>query len=363
MTRVPWITLLLIAANLIPAFGLLFDPEIAYSFGFRPDAPTALTALTSLFLHLNVIHLLGNMVFLAAVGPSVEFAVGAVKFLVIYLVGGLLGALVHWLMYRNVVEPNLLIGASGSIAACVGYASVRYFATPVHLAPKLKLPIWSVGALWVALQVVGGFVRLGDPGGSAAFWDHLGGFVAGVLLSLIFKAPASVAVEVGHQKLSEMSERSPAAMLAAAEQHLKRHPEDLKALAQKADAHASLGDHQQEAETRLRIVDLSRGMPLAMAIHQLAKCDPSRFAALPALRRIRDAETLRTLDPEASATLLESIKDGPIDEPQRPDAMLALADLLREAEPERAHDTLVQLGQDYPLHPAVDLARAKGLLK
>lgn len=362
-TRVPWITLLLIAANLIPAFGLLFDPEIAYSFGFRPDAPTALTALTSLFLHLNVLHLLGNMVFLAAVGPSVEFAVGAWKFLVVYLVGGLVGAFAHWLMYRNVVEPNLLIGASGSIAACVGYASVRYFAVRVPLTPKVQVPVWSVAALWAVLQVIGGFFRLGDPTGSVAFWDHLGGFLAGVLLSLVFKAPATVAVEIGHQKLNEMSERSPAAVLAAAEQHLKRHPEDLKALGEKAEAHASLGDHEQEAETRLRIVDLSRGMPLAVAIHQLANCDSARFGSLPALRRIRDAEALRTLDPDASALLLESVVSGPIDEPQRPDAMLTLADLLRDAQPERANAMLEMLGRDYPLHPAVDLARAKGLLK
>jgi membrane associated rhomboid family serine protease len=362
-TRVPWITLLLIAANIIPAFGLFFDPEIAYSFGFRPDVPSVLTALTGMFLHLNVVHLLGNMVFLAAVGPSVESAVGALKFFLIYLVGGLVGVLAHWLLTRRAEDPGLLIGASGAVAACVGYASVRYFGVQVPLTPKVRVPIWSVAAIWVVLQVIGGFVRLGDPQGSVAFWDHLGGFAAGVLFSLIFRATTSVQIEAGHKSLTDMSERSPAAALAAAEQHLRRHPNDLRALREKADAQSSLGDHEHEAETRSLIYELSTGSELGAAARELALCEPKKLSQIATIRRIRDAEALSNTDSEAAATLLQSVVEGPVDDPMRPDAILALATLVQAREPERASGLLAELDARYPLHPVADLARAKGLLR
>lgn len=360
--RIPWVTLLLIAANIVPAFGLLFDPQIADEFGFRPDSPTLLAALTCLFLHLNVVHLMGNMVFLAAVGPSVEFAVGAWRFLVVYLVGGLTGTFAHWLMSRNVENPSLLIGASGAVAACVGYASVRYFGVKVPLSPRLKIPIWSMAAVWALLQVAGAFYRLGDPAGGVAFWSHVGGFFAGVALSVVFRAPASVAEEVDHRALADMSERSPAAVVAAADRILRRNPNDLRALAEKASALADLGEHDQEAEVRCRILERAKGDLFAENVLALAELDRLRLACLGSSRRLREAEALRATHPDAARRLLESLIDGPVDEPLRPDAMLALATLLESSEPAAARSMLRRLDDEYPLHAAADLARAKGLL-
>jgi membrane associated rhomboid family serine protease len=75
----PVVTLLLIAGNILAAFALLFNPELAFAFGFRPDHPSLAGAISCLFLHSNVVHLLGNMVFLAAVGVAVELAAGRIQ--------------------------------------------------------------------------------------------------------------------------------------------------------------------------------------------------------------------------------------------------------------------------------------------
>lgn len=360
--RIPWVTLLLIAANIVPAFGLLFDPQIAETFGFRPDKPTVFTALTSLFLHQNVVHLMGNMLFLAAVGPFVEFSLGTWRFLIVYLAGGLVGAFAHWFMTRGVDFPGPLIGASGAVAACVGYAGVRYFGVMVPFAPRVRVPIGLVAGLWAGLQIAGAFYRLGDPAGGIAFWSHVGGFVTGVALSLVFRAPASAAEEIDHRALTEMGERSPAAVLAAADRILSRRPNDLRALGEKADALAALGDHDHELEVRQRVLEIARGDDFAAAVLALAERDSRRLASLGTLRRLREAEALRERHPQAAAWLLESVVEGPADDPLRPDALFALATLVAETDPERATALLRRLADEYPLHAAADLARAKGLL-
>ena len=73
------VTLILIVANLLAAFAVLGIPDLITKLGFHSDAPAVRSALTSLFIHANVVHLLGNMVFLAAVGAAVEMASGSVR--------------------------------------------------------------------------------------------------------------------------------------------------------------------------------------------------------------------------------------------------------------------------------------------
>ena len=139
--RIPLVTLLLIAANIVAAFALLIYPDFAYEFGFRADRPRLSTAITSQFLHANVFHLLGNMVFLAAVGVAVEMATGSLRFAVVYFTAGMVGVAVHFLVYRHVSNPAPLIGASASIAGCAAYYSVRYTRMRVLLAPHVALSV------------------------------------------------------------------------------------------------------------------------------------------------------------------------------------------------------------------------------
>ena len=79
-SRLPIITLILIIANLFASFAVAFDPELVMDFGFNPRRPSFLTIFSGLFLHQNLLHLLGNMVFLAAVGAAVELATGSLQF-------------------------------------------------------------------------------------------------------------------------------------------------------------------------------------------------------------------------------------------------------------------------------------------
>ena len=82
--RLPIATLVVIAINLAVAYASLLHPEIPILYGFRPDQILPLSAVTSLFVHANILHLLGNMVFLAAVGATVEQLSGTVRFIVVY---------------------------------------------------------------------------------------------------------------------------------------------------------------------------------------------------------------------------------------------------------------------------------------
>lgn len=361
-SRTPWLTLVLIAANVIPAFVLYFDPAGVERLGFRPDSPSLFAALVAMFLHLNVIHLLGNMVFLAAVGPLVESAVGWVRFFLVYLTGGLAGAYIHALMRARAGDHEPLIGASGAIAACIGYVAIRYMGRKVPVAPKIQVGVWVVAAIWLGLQVAGAFVRLGDPGGGVAFWAHLGGFAVGVVFSLIFKAPNLAHQEIGHQTMRRMADRSPGAILAAADRHLLDHPNDARAWWEKADAHRDLNDTPQETVALLRLFDLTSGADQAEVIERLGVDGALR--QIPSLKRVTAAKKLeQTHFPSAARMLYESVVAEPLRDGQRPEALFELARLEGAQErPERAAALLDTLVRDHPLHSATELARAKGLV-
>jgi membrane associated rhomboid family serine protease len=355
-SRLPIVTLILIGANLLAAFGLLFDPNLAYEFGFRPGQPSLRGVLTSLFLHANVLHLLGNMVFLAAVGAAVELASGSFRFAVVYFFAGVAGVAAHYLVTRRMPEAVPLIGASGCVAGCAAYYSFRYTGLRVPLAPKFALSVAAVTVIWLLLQVVGAFVRLGDSGGGVSFWAHLGGFAAGILLSLVFRAPDLGQVKLGHEVLDQMNARGPAAVVVAAKRHLERHPRDVKALWELADAQGMLSERDAEAETLLKLIDILPEDAQPEAIRRLAQA--GWVSLLSPLRRVQLADR----HPDVARALLKSVAEGPKDEPQRPDAILALAGLERETHPARAEVLLKELVADYPLHPAVELARKRGWL-
>lgn len=80
--RIPVVTLLLIALQMGAAFAVFLRPELVENLGFRPAEPWGLPLLASILLHANLFHLLGNMLFLAAVGPPLEFAIGPLRTLI-----------------------------------------------------------------------------------------------------------------------------------------------------------------------------------------------------------------------------------------------------------------------------------------
>lgn len=352
-------TLLLIVANIAAAFALVWNPELIERFGFDASRPELWPALTSLFLHANTIHLLANMVFLAAVGPAVEHGGGAVRLIAAYLVGGLAGVGAHWALAARDADSATLVGASGAIAACIALITVKYFRVRVPLAPGISASVAAVATLWVLLQTLGGFVRIGGFEGGAAYWAHVGGFTAGLLLSLVFRASLDLSVQIGHEALEQMKDRSPGAVAAAAEQHLDHHPEDLDALWKLAQAQGHLGDHDAEATTLIRILDVLPESQQPEVLVPMGRC--GGLGRLPSIRRMLLADRLRSSHPKLAIELLESVISESDEDNQRPEALFALASIRRESDPEPAKALVVELLDRYPLHPAADLARAKGL--
>lgn len=355
--RVPVVTVLIIAANLVAAFAVLIDPDLIATLGFRPDHPSIVGAFTGLFLHANTLHLLGNMVFLAAVGAAVELATGSVRFGAVYLVGGLFGVAAHWAFTRVTIEPPPLIGASGCIAGCVAYYSARYTRLRVAIAPKKSIPVLAVTGVWIGLQIAGAFVRIGDPRG-VAFWSHLGGLVAGGLLALIFRAPDPAQIEFKHEALDRMNERGPEAVVSAVKLHLEDHPNDVEALRRLVEAYRTLGDGEDEANALAKMIEIGPASSHPEWLSRLADLQYLHLFTAPS--RMRFADQFASSEPALSRRLLESVLRSPDAENLHPDATLAMVALDRESHPERAAILLKELVANHPLHAAVDVARKRG---
>jgi rhomboid family protein len=160
------------------------------------DKGWPLTALTSMFMHGSWLHLAGNMLFLWIFGNNVEDALGRVRFLVFYLLGGIAATTLqtfvtfHWGSPGDTTVPNL--GASGAISAVLGAylvmlpaASVLtiFFFVLVEVPAILFLGVWFLFQLWQ-----GGYaVTHPESGGGVAFFAHVGGFLFGILTVRAFK--------------------------------------------------------------------------------------------------------------------------------------------------------------------------------
>jgi membrane associated rhomboid family serine protease len=160
---------------------------------------------TSMFLHGSWMHLLGNMWFLWIFGNNVEDSMGHLRFLVFYLLTGLVAAGAH--VVSDPSSPIPTVGASGAISGIMGAYLVLYpRARVLTLVPLpffmqfVRLPAWVMLGYWFALQLLSaGFT--GPGGGGVAFWAHIGGFVAGLLLIIPFRNPRLVQAKRAHVKL------------------------------------------------------------------------------------------------------------------------------------------------------------------
>jgi membrane associated rhomboid family serine protease len=180
----------------------LTEPELAWlfrTFGVVParllgPEPPYFTLVTSLFLHGGWVHLLGNMLYLWIFGNNVEDAMGHGRFTVFYLLCGFAAAAVQVAFQPD--SPVPMVGASGAIAGVLGaylvlFPHARILAlVPLGFFTQLtEVPAVLFLPLWFLLQLLYGLASLGvqtQLGGGVAFWAHVGGFVAGVLLVRLF---------------------------------------------------------------------------------------------------------------------------------------------------------------------------------
>ena len=156
------------------------------------SADTA-TLVTSQFLHGGWLHLLGNVLYLWIFGNNVEDRLGRLRFLLFYLVGGIVAALAQVAVDPTSGAPT--IGASGAIAATLGAYLVLFPRARVtsliflgFFYQLLNIPAVVVLGFWFVLQLVDGFASLGvAQSGGVAFFAHIGGFVLGVLVGFAVK--------------------------------------------------------------------------------------------------------------------------------------------------------------------------------
>ena len=163
--------------------------------GTAPDQPpTLLTIFTSMFMHGSILHLGGNMLFLWIFGNNVEDAMGHVKFVVFYLLGGIAALLAQTVIDLDAAVPT--IGASGAVAAVLGgyillypHARVVTIIFIVFFFTILELPAMLVLGLWFLLQLAYGYSDIASPaggGGGVAYFAHIGGFLLGLALIKLF---------------------------------------------------------------------------------------------------------------------------------------------------------------------------------
>jgi membrane associated rhomboid family serine protease len=227
--RFPWITVLLIAINVFVMASQGWEPsvETVYNFGFIPKRATGIdsgkplivpldnrgdfirlsttaadvypTFITTMFIHGGWFHLLMNMWMLWIFGNNVEDRLGRFMYVVFYLLGGLIGTACQWAYHPLSTMP--IVGASGAVATVLGGYAITYPHAKVKtlifvIIPLIfDLPALVVLGVWFLAQMFAAAKGLWQvaPGEAVAFWAHIGGFLAGMIMMPLFSFGAQPA--------------------------------------------------------------------------------------------------------------------------------------------------------------------------
>jgi len=168
-------------------------PSVIFGLAALPDevlaVPSILTLITSMFLHGGWMHLIGNMLYLWVFGNNIEDVMGHVRFLVFYVLCGVVAALSHALTDTPSQIP--MVGASGAISAVLGaYLLLFPRAHVLVFIPGIGMTRVAAGivlGMWFLTQLLSGGMSMGSQGGGVAFFAHIGGFVAGMAFIGLFK--------------------------------------------------------------------------------------------------------------------------------------------------------------------------------
>jgi membrane associated rhomboid family serine protease len=214
--RTPVVTILLIVANVVAfAYRLGVESsegepgieELFFTYGLVPAelladwgagrqlGGEALAVFTSMFLHVNLIHIGGNMLYLWIFGNNIEDRLGRAWFIAFYFLGGVAAAAAQVAIDPASEVP--MVGASGAVSAVLGAYLVLFPGAKVlslvflgFFYQLINVPAIIVLGLWFVLQLIDGIGSLGLAGaeGGVAFFAHIGGFVAGVAMGLLARA-------------------------------------------------------------------------------------------------------------------------------------------------------------------------------
>ncbi len=203
----PFVTISLIVLNIVIFFyeislGPQFE-SFLNTYGAKPmyilnmaAAPSGypspyLTIFSSMFLHGGFFHVAGNMLYLWIFGNNIEDSMGHSRFIVFYLISGVVA--VYIFAFVNPGSTIPMVGASGAVSGVLGAYLVLFpRAKVLTLVPfgfymqVIKVPAVFVLGFWIVLQILNGMVSRGS-GGGVAWFAHIGGFLAGVVLVGLFK--------------------------------------------------------------------------------------------------------------------------------------------------------------------------------
>jgi membrane associated rhomboid family serine protease len=197
--HVPIVATLIIAANIFVFLLEISDgEEFVRQWALIPAVITAgqhwITLFTAMFLHAGFMHIAGNLVFFWAFAPEIEDAMGHGRFLVFYLLGGLVAFFAQIVVAPDSTVPN--VGASGAIAAVMGAFFVTYPGDRIKtllllgwFVSVVYVPAWLLVGLWMVTQVLSqvGSMASTQPQGGVAYMAHVGGAVFGVLCARLFE--------------------------------------------------------------------------------------------------------------------------------------------------------------------------------
>jgi len=221
---IPYVNLAIIAINVLVFLYQLVDPNFTNGYAavpaeittgkdivgqfpvVTPDGmivideapgpmPIWLTLLTSIFMHGGWLHIGGNMLFLFIFGDNIEKAYGHVKYVVFYLICGIIASLAHVLSQPDSIIPSL--GASGAISGVMAAYLVLFPTNRVEvlltlgviLLRPIMVPAVVMIGVWALLQFVNGLgaIAVTDQTSGVAYWAHIGGFIAGAVITLLSK--------------------------------------------------------------------------------------------------------------------------------------------------------------------------------
>jgi membrane associated rhomboid family serine protease len=210
----PIVNRALVAVNVVVFTAQLFmgsmTERVIQTFGFLPARfvhpsafayepwEVAITLVTSLFLHGGFVHLIGNLIYLWVFGGAVEDAIGHTRYLLLYIACGAIGSITHAMLFPLSTVPS--IGASGSIAGILGaFLVLLPHARIVTLFPLVvywamaEIPAVLFLPIWLGMQFFNGFLSLQAARRTfevvgIAWWAHVGGFLFGAVVAVIFRA-------------------------------------------------------------------------------------------------------------------------------------------------------------------------------
>jgi membrane associated rhomboid family serine protease len=241
-------------------FGIEESPLIL-EYGLWGSRPTVGDVFTHMFLHADIFHLAGNMLFLWLFGSLIEDAIRPWGLAALYVGGGIAAAAAHISMTRamggNLNVP--MIGASGAIAAVMGLSMLRFYKTRVEIfywIYYIRGTFWaqSLWALlvWVGKEVVDGIL---NPAGGVAHWAHVGGFAAGeVVAPFIGSVKAAKSEYFSDDPEDNVEYLRRAEQMAGAERALRADPNNAYLMRRLADAQRHAGEYERAVETYQRCI-------------------------------------------------------------------------------------------------------------